>query len=90
MSYTFPWKVGLYLRSGVQIFFHGPSYSSFYRFRNRYMVGSVCNSLDQIEIKKEINKILMVKNITILFVIIVQRPFTQDLVARCFTKKLLD
>lgn len=45
MSYAFPGKAGFYISNGLPIFFHGPDYSSFNTFIEKYKVGLICNSL---------------------------------------------
>ena len=45
MKYAFPSKSGQYITYNLPIFFHGPQYSSFNHFLDKYEVGISCNSL---------------------------------------------
>ena len=45
MKYAFPNKSGQYINNNIPIFFHGPSYSSFNKFLERFLVGVSCDSI---------------------------------------------
>ncbi len=45
MKYAFPAKAGFYLTNNLPIFFHGPAYSSFNTFLEKYQVGVSCDSM---------------------------------------------
>ncbi|MDZ7721969.1 MAG: hypothetical protein U5R06_03855 [candidate division KSB1 bacterium] len=63
MSYAFPSKIGFYLSAGLPIFFHGPDYSSVGKFFNNYKCGVHCSSLEVKNIVKQIEEILLDKNV---------------------------
>lgn len=52
MMYAFPGKAGLYISSGLPIFFHGPEYSSFNVFLKSYEVGVSCDRMNVEELAR--------------------------------------
>jgi len=57
-KYSFPSKAGMYISSGLPIFFHGPDYSSFNTFLEKYSVGLSCCSMAEIDIINSFEKLI--------------------------------
>jgi hypothetical protein len=55
---SFPSKLTTYLKTGVPVLFHGPTYSSPYIFLNKYKASYFCNTLDPKNISKCTDKII--------------------------------
>jgi len=58
MSLAFPSKIGFYLSTGLPVFFHGPDYSSFMQFFEKYKCGVHCTSMDVDVIARQIEQVL--------------------------------
>jgi hypothetical protein len=89
MTYAFPSKIGFYVSNGLPVFFHGPSYSSVYKFIEEHKIGVNClhndienvvNSLLQMIDIIHFNKGEIEKNLTSTYI----NEFSHDV----FTKKI--
>ncbi len=54
MTYAFPGKASPYITYQLPVFFHGPEYSSFFVFLQRYKVGVGCSSLNPVQIRDQL------------------------------------
>ncbi|MFA5532002.1 MAG: hypothetical protein WDA13_00185 [Candidatus Shapirobacteria bacterium] len=55
---SFPSKLTTYLKTGIPVLFHGPKYSSPYKFLNKYKASYFCNTMDIKLISNSIKKIV--------------------------------
>lgn len=58
MKFAFPAKAGFYITNNLPIFFHGPSYSSFNYFLNKYKVGVSCDSFEKSSISASLERFI--------------------------------
>lgn len=56
--YSFPAKLTTYLASGRAVFFHGPEYSSPWKFLDKHQAGIASHSLDEAEILRKIQQLV--------------------------------
>lgn len=62
MKYAFPAKAGFYISNNLPVFFHGPSYSSFNTFLDKYQVGISCDSMDESIISNKLERFINEKS----------------------------
>ena len=58
MKYAFPGKAGFYVTNNLPIFFHGPLYSSFNKFNEKYKIGLCCDSFDPEDISINLERFI--------------------------------
>ena len=58
MTYAFPSKIGLYVSNGLPVFFHGPSYSSVYKFIEENKIGVNCLNNDVANVVKSLKQMI--------------------------------
>ena len=66
MTHSFPSKIGFYVSNGLPIFFHGPHYSTVFKFIEDQRIGVSCTHQDieeiLISLEQILNKIQYKKN----------------------------